>query len=181
LRLLGVGERRARLGVDHAQGAEVVALGVGQHRAGVEADVRIAGDQRIVDEARVQRGVLDNHDLVCGQADRVVAKGLVARGLAAVQAVLGLEPLPLAIDQRDRRHRGVERLGGQTGDVIEHGFGRGIQHPVRNEGREAVVFGHSNFQAWPCKPLRRLVSSIAQAAFQKLSRTRNELRRIGAA
>ena len=55
---LRVGQR-ARLPVDHAQRTDRVAVRHHDRRAGVEADVRFAGDEGVVDEARIGGGVLD--------------------------------------------------------------------------------------------------------------------------
>ena len=58
--------RRQRAGdaIDHTQRAERVAIGRDQRRAGVEADVRIAGDERIVAQPRIGAGVRDDEEVV---------------------------------------------------------------------------------------------------------------------
>ena len=70
--------------VDDAEGAEGLAGGVDERGAGVEADVGVAGDERVVVEARVVGGVLDLEDV--GLEDRVGAEGDVSRGLGDVEA-----------------------------------------------------------------------------------------------
>ena len=70
--------------VDDAQRAEAIALGRDERSAGVEADVRLADDQRVVGEARILGGVLDDEGRV-GE-DGVGAEGLIARRFAPNRA-----------------------------------------------------------------------------------------------
>lgn len=67
----------ARLAVDHAECTDRVAVGHRERRAGIEADVEILGDQRIVGEPAVVRGVLHDEDLVV--EDGMGAEGDVAQ------------------------------------------------------------------------------------------------------
>ncbi len=53
------------------------------------------------------------------------AEGELAVGLAQVQAIAGLEPLPVAVDERDQRDGDAEEVGGQIGQAVEGGF-RGV-------------------------------------------------------
>jgi hypothetical protein len=77
---------------------------VGRHErgAGIEPDVRVAGDERIVGEAFVLQGIGHDERLVSIE-QRVGAERVVARRLADRQADSRLEPLPLAVHQTDER------------------------------------------------------------------------------
>ena len=77
----------ARRAVDHAHGADALAAGHHDGRAGIEADVGIAGDQRVVGKARVARGVGHLEQRVV--ADRVVAERDVARRLGGARQARG--------------------------------------------------------------------------------------------
>lgn len=70
--LLGVGEAFAWLGVNHAEGAELVAALQAERRASVEADMGRAGHQRVVGEAIVFGSVRHHHDVLA--ADGMVAE-----------------------------------------------------------------------------------------------------------
>ena len=127
LGLLG-GVQGAWRGVDQAQRADGVAFGGQQRRAGIEADGGRSGDHRIVGEARIQQRVLDYHH--AGLLDGVGAEGLVARHAARrAEARRRLEPLAVAVDQRDIRSGHAEHVGGQPRDGIEVLAGVGVQDP----------------------------------------------------
>ena len=123
--------------VDDADGAQGLAPRRAQDRAGVEADEGRAGDQRVVGEALVQERVRHHHQL--GNVQGVLAEGLVARRLADAQAHLGLEPLPLCVDQADGGHGGVADRRGQLGQVVELGLARAVQHVVVRKRRQAAA------------------------------------------
>ena len=57
-------------GVEHAQCPQDVAVSRNQRGPGVEAQVRVAGHQRIVGEARIQQGVGNLEDLGAAQGMR---------------------------------------------------------------------------------------------------------------
>jgi hypothetical protein len=92
--------------IDHAQGAQGVALAVEQRRAGVEGHVGRAGHQRISREARVPVGVR-HHQRLARREDRVRAKCVLPGRLAGLQPDLGLEPLALLVHQRQQGDRRV--------------------------------------------------------------------------
>ncbi len=135
LALIGV-QGRARPVVDDAQRAEVVTVGRDQRRTRVEADVRLRKDQRIVLEARILAGIGDDEKLVAGQ--RVLAEGHARGGFAAVEADTGLEPLPIMVDQADKRDRRVEQPRRQARHPVERQFGLAVEHLVGVERAEAV-------------------------------------------
>ncbi len=115
---------RARLAIDHAQRADVVTLDA-DRRAGVEADLRLVDDQRVVGEAGVARCVGNLEERVV--EDRVRAERDVARGLACVGARPGEEPLPIAIDEADERDRTTGNGGGAAHETVQHRVRRLIE------------------------------------------------------
>jgi hypothetical protein len=57
----------ARLTVDHTEGPEGIAFRAEDRHTRIKADARFVGHKSIVRETRVQRGVLDDHDLGWGE------------------------------------------------------------------------------------------------------------------
>src|SRR5689334_18296848 len=80
--------------------------------ASVEPDTRLAGDERVVGEARIEPGVRDDERVVA--VNRVGTERRLPRRLANVDAARGLEPLPLLVDEGHQRHRHVEGPPGQA-------------------------------------------------------------------
>ncbi len=119
------GEALARLLVDDAQCADIEIVAGPQRRAGIEADVRKARHQRIVDEARVLGRVVDHQHVVI--LDGVGAKGPVTRRLGGVDAMTRLEPLTSLVDQADQGDRHADHLGGDAGEAVERFFCLGIE------------------------------------------------------
>ena len=76
----------------------ILAPATTHRRAGVEADMMLAGDQRIAGEARIRGRVGHHHGIVAG-GDGVGAEGDVDRRFGLVEPEAGFEPLPLEIDQ----------------------------------------------------------------------------------
>ncbi len=127
----------ARRAVDDAQRAHGFAIAV-DRMPGVEADVRLAGHQRILGKAGILRRVLDHEQRA--RLHRVAAERQRARGFRHVQAMVRLEPLPLRIDQRHQRNRHVERHGGQAGKAVEAGLGRGVENLQFGQRSKAGLF-----------------------------------------
>lgn len=124
--------------VDDAQGAQGVPVGGDERGTGVEADPRPAGDERVVGEPPVGGGV--GHHQQVGLGDGVGAEGDVAGGLGGVEAVPRLEPLAAVVDQADEGDGRVAHGRGQAGQVVELGFGRGVEEGVLAEGGQPVGF-----------------------------------------
>nr|GEZ30648.1 hypothetical protein [Tanacetum cinerariifolium] len=142
-------QQRPGLGADDAQRTQRQAIGRYQGHAGVKADMRLTGDQRVVAEAWVEHRVRDLERLVT--EDGVGAEGDFARGLPLLQACAGPEPLTDLIrlaarplyDQMDevqlgddgrRQHERIEvRLSHGTGQLVEHA---GQLDPGIDEGEE---------------------------------------------
>jgi hypothetical protein len=81
-----------------------MAVAAGQRRAGVEADIRFARDQWIVEEARISFCILHHHQLA-GLQHGVGAKRVASRRLRYLKAQLGFEPLAILVNKGNGPHR----------------------------------------------------------------------------
>src|SRR5262249_11573979 len=70
---------------------------------------------------------------------RVRAEREVARRLADREAHHRLEPLPVVVDEADRRDGRLARRGGGRRQVVERRLGIGVQDAVALERREALA------------------------------------------
>jgi hypothetical protein len=149
----------ARLAVDDAQRAEAVAIGAEQRDPRVEADMRLAADERVVAEPQIVARIADDQRLVL--ADRVVAERDVARGLARREPVLGLEPLPISVDEADERDRCAQRARRERREAVEQAVGRCVEDPIAVERAHprrvvdhALPASRPSSSAWPAGGLR---------------------------
>src|ERR1700689_4034959 len=85
--------------VDYAQSAEGLPFGGNQRRAGVKAQFRSIGYQRIVGKALILQGIRNDEDI--GTADCMCAKSPIARSFTERQTDLCLKPLPVSINEAD--------------------------------------------------------------------------------
>ena len=117
-----------------------------QRRAGVEADIGIGLDQRIVGEARVLGRVRNMKD--ARLQDGVAAKRDRARCFGSVQSMARLEPLAVCINQRDHRHAHAEELRGNPRDAVEPLIGRSVEQvqPAQSCKPSRLVFGNCRFK-----------------------------------
>ena len=92
-----------------------------------------------VRQARVARRVLHFHQGV-RIPDGVVAEGDVARGLRQFEAGAGLEPLAVAVDQRDQGDGRIAQHRGEPDDIVVGRFGQGVEDAVGVEFALARVF-----------------------------------------
>ncbi len=131
--------REARAGdrVDDAEGAHAEAVLHDEGRARVEADAGMAEHEGIVAEALVAQGVGNDEQVVA--VERVGAEGGVAVGFAQVEAVAGLEPLPVTVDEADEDDGRAERGGGGAGDVVEGGLGRRVEQLQPPQQSQALM------------------------------------------
>ena len=98
------GVKLARLLVNNAQRTGIGSIAQAQRGTGVEANVRVATDQAVVDEARVARGI--RHFKNALFKDGMRAKGQFAGGFSEIwKAYVRLEPLAVGVDQADQRNR----------------------------------------------------------------------------
>ena len=86
----------------------------------------------------VGAGVL--HDQRLPGQQGVAAEGDVAWGLGGREALAGLEPLAVCIDQADQRHRDAELLLGLAHDAVEALLGWCVEDPQRAQCGEALRF-----------------------------------------
>lgn len=133
--LLAVGQPATGLGVDHAHGAERGAVARPQRSAGVEPDVRVAHDEGVVHEARIELCVGDDHHGV-GVSDRPIAEGGAAGGFFDREPEAGLEPLAIAVDEGHQRNGGVEQVRREPHEVVEGLLGWCIEDVVGAELRQ---------------------------------------------
>src|SRR5690606_20878148 len=110
----------AGLGADHAQRAQRQAFLRQQRLARVVAYAGLAGDQRIVDEARVARRVAHFHEPVVHH--RMRAERSAARVLGLLGSLPREEVLPVGDQQADERDRRAEQLRGEAGDRRQLGI-----------------------------------------------------------
>jgi hypothetical protein len=127
----------AHAAIDHADRAHGATVRCDDRRTGIEADVGIAGDERVVGKALVFTGVPhDEHAVV---EDRVRAEGDFARRLAHIEADDGLEPLPIRIDEADDRDRHVADARRERHDVVVDLLGQGVEDVVPPQRLESLL------------------------------------------
>ncbi len=102
--------------------------GHAQGHARIEAHMRLIGDERVGFEARVEAQVGHHEGRIGGQCVR--AERNRAGRLAQVHPDVGLEKLPVLIEQGNERNGRVEQLGGQAGNAVETRLWRGIEEAV---------------------------------------------------
>lgn len=131
---------------DGAERADRIAILGDQRRASIEAYERRVGDEGVVAKARIVQRVADDQGRCfgdCVSAERGVARCLVDE----VCALKSLEPLSVAIDERDEADRRVADGRDDAGEVVEAALRCGVEELVAVEGREALlfVFGEGRF------------------------------------
>ena len=137
-----LGGKRSRLGVDHAERTEADAGSNDQRRAGVEADAHVPGHQRIFEETRVARRVVDDQHVVV--ENRIGTERVFAGRAVGIDAAFGQEFLLVAPDQRDKNDRHVEQALGQEAELIEARLGGPLGEIVAENFLEAFFFVRRN-------------------------------------
>ncbi len=140
----------ARLRVQHAQRADNVALGRGQRRGSVEGQSRCPRRLAAAGEARVGGNVRDL-DKAAAFQHHGAERSLARDGGQPGQADLRLDPLLVAVDQRQHRHG--RRAGGASAScqAVEERIGRSVQdaqplqrgHASRLIGRAGDIAGRT--------------------------------------
>ncbi len=138
-RLLLVGRERARLAVEHAQRADGVPVRRAQGHARVEADPGLTGHPGIVGEARITRRIGDDHQLA-GLAQGMGAKRHRPRRLGQREAVVGHEPLPVAVDERYEGDRRAADPCRERGQLVKRGLGGRVQGAIALKRAHAFGF-----------------------------------------
>ena len=139
-----VGGELTGYAIDDAEGAEGPAVVSHEGSAGVETDVRRAGDEGVGGEAGGGAGVRDDEDVGLRFGDGVGAEGEFARGFGGVEADAGFEPLAVGVDEGDQGDGNLADLGREAGEVVVVGLGRCIQNAEGAKGGDAgdVVGGN---------------------------------------
>ena len=134
----------AGLGVDDAEGAEgrqrvgIAVMMRAQRHTGIEADMGFALHERIVGEARIGAGILDQEQIIF--MDGVRAEGLVAGRFAHLAHALGrLEPLAVLVHQRHQRDGTIEQPLRQRGQRVEFPLRRRIEDVEARQLAQAGV------------------------------------------
>jgi hypothetical protein len=130
--------RASRLVAEHAQRADGRPVAHLERHAHVRADERIAHHERVVGEPVIEARVLDHHHVVTG--DGVGAERHLPRRRPHVPAVTGLEPLPVAVDERDQRDGEVADRRRKRDDVVERGLRGGVEDAEVDETSESLGF-----------------------------------------
>ncbi len=120
---------------DDAEGAELLAVRRDERGTRVRPDVWLAEHVGIGAKLLVLGGVRDNHHAVLSDGDR--AERLAAGPLGHREAMVGLEPLPVLVNESDLGHGHVEDADGQLHEVVE------LRFWGRVEDGEAVEGGQS--------------------------------------
>ena len=142
-RLLGV-VQLARLVVEDANRAERKAFGRLQQRAGIKTQMRLAGHQRVVDEAPVQRRV--RNDEQPGLQNGVRANRAVDRRFTHAQSDFRLEPLAAVVDQIDDRNRRPADRRRHLDDLIEFSLAGRIENAIAPQRGKAELFSAVQFR-----------------------------------
>ena len=130
---------RALLRVDHAHGAQRLTVRIDDRRAGVETDVRFAGDERVVLEAWILARILDHEHLV-GRVDGLGAERDVAGCFLGRQPDACLEPLAVRVHQRDQGDRHPADLRGEHDQVVELVLRERVENLQAFQGGEPECF-----------------------------------------
>lgn len=98
--------------------------------------MRVGRNQRVAVKTPVVAGVVDHHDLAWRE-DGVGTESDFTRGLGGGHPHLGLEPLPLGIDQRDDGDRRTADMRRQIGNVVVGLLLDGIENGITLKRRQS--------------------------------------------
>ncbi len=136
---LGLGGRQCpRLGPPQAEHADVQPRPQRQRHAGIEADMGLAGDEDVVDEARVLMRVRDHHQV--RRHDGPGAEGVLARRTLHVHTRPRLEPLAVAVDEADRHAGDAQHLARKHAHAVQRSGGSRIENLQRVKFGEPFGF-----------------------------------------
>jgi len=154
----------AWLGVDGTERAERTAVGVGQRHPRIRDHAQV-GDGQVVAHLGVEPGVredlrlaLDHHVL----AERVGQRRLALDAPRLGEADLAGEELPLAVDQRDQRHRHAKHALDQAREPVERLVGLGADADPAQRTQACRIGEDALRQVSHCSSSRRLRRSDEQ-------------------
>ncbi len=125
------------LRVDDTQRAQRKAVPAHQRDPEIAADVRGARDERVVAVPVLPSGV--RHGKRSPGGNDVGAERHGPRGLARAETLLGLEPLPVSIHQRDRGDGRVAQQRRKRRECVVGRLRRGVERPVGRQRVEPVA------------------------------------------
>ena len=140
-----------RLGVEDTQRTESDAIGGPERGARVEPNLGPTHDERIFRGPRVACQILDLEHVIL--SDREGTDRLGQGRLALVEAEFGLEPLALAIEERDQRDGHAADLGRHLHEIVELGLGGRVEDVVAGQrGMPARLDPNASVDHAPCRP-----------------------------
>ena len=123
--------------IQHAQGAHAAFIHE-QRAACVKANPRSSGNLRIVGETMVSKSVRDHEQLT--SRDGVCTERCFPRRLANLNAMCGLEPLAVPVDQTHKGDRYPEDARSKAGKAVKPLLFRRIKDPETVKSGEALFF-----------------------------------------
>ena len=123
---------RARLAINHAERADRRTAAQAEWRASVEPNVRRPGYERVECEPCVLCGVANFEDPILFNGvgtERDVALSFTD----AIQADVGLEPLPVAVDQAHQRDRDIADQRRRRDQCVKFAFRGGVEDVQRSQ------------------------------------------------
>ncbi len=132
-----IGVVRAR--IHRTDRTDVVPVRRVERSAGIEPNEGLADHEQVVDEARIEVGVRDHERPSLPYRD--VTKSGSTVDLGGAEPASRLEPLPVSIDQVDRRDRDTEQARDQPRDPVERLLGRRVEDVVSVERQWLMVLG----------------------------------------
>ena len=101
----------------------------------------LAGDQRVLGEARIGGGVFHHHHVVA-RGNGMGAEGQADRRFALIDADGGFEPFTIEIDKRDQRDWRLHQGCCDAGQPVEVGIGRGVERFQPAKHRPPAIVAH---------------------------------------
>ncbi|MEH0069202.1 hypothetical protein V6L77_00930 [Pannonibacter sp. Pt2-lr] len=139
---LVAGRKVTGLAVKDADRANPHTAGGNQRCTGIGTQVSRAGDIGIVPRPLVRQGVRDQQSLF--RKDRKAADRVFYRRLARFKAGMGLEPLPVLVDEADDGCGCLENRARELRDPVEPGFIAAIEDLIAIQHLLPVNVLHSH-------------------------------------
>ena len=101
-------------------------------------------DQGVVGKAHILCGIRHFEDV--GRQNGVATEGNIPGGFADIQALPGLEPLAIGVDQGHQRNLHPKQLLRETRQPVETPFSGGVQQATHPQGMQARAFIGGNLR-----------------------------------